>query len=171
MGNDDDRNNDDDPRRESEAERLDRNYGELLQELRIAQTGIQILFAFLLGIAFQQRFTETDDVQRGMYIAALLCTGLATAFLIAPVPLHRFLFRQRRKDHIVAVTNRLALGGLIFLLLSVVCGVLLILDVVLDRSTAIVVSALLAVVFVTLWIVLPLHYRMQPAGDGYEDER
>ncbi|HVX44943.1 MAG TPA: DUF6328 family protein [Mycobacteriales bacterium] len=160
--------NDDDPRDETEAQRLDRNYAELLQELRIAQTGIQILFAFLLGIAFQQRFTSTDDVQRGIYIAALLSTGLATAFLIAPVALHRFLFRRQRKDHLVAITSRLALCGLMFLLLSVLSGVLLILDVVLDRTTAIVVSALLAVVFGTLWIAVPLYYRRIPASEQYE---
>ena len=158
-----DRDSDDagnDPRKETEAQRLDRNYAELLQELRIAQTGIQILFAFLLGIAFQQRFTTTDQVQRGIYIAALLCTGTATAFLIAPVALHRLLFRRRRKDEVVTMTNRLAITGLMLLLLSVLFGVLLILDFVLNRTTAIVVSALLAVVFGLLWVALPLHYRL-----------
>lgn len=155
-----DRDTDDgDPRKETEAERLDRNYSELLQELRIAQTGIQILFAFLLSIAFQQRFTTTDHVQRGIYIAALLCTGMATAFLIAPVALHRLLFRRRRKDDVVTMTNRLAITGLMLLLLSVLFGVLLILDFVLNRPTAIVVSALLAVVFGLLWVALPLRYR------------
>jgi putative flippase GtrA len=155
-----------DTRNETEAERLDRNFSELLQELRIAQTGIQILFAFLLGIAFQQRFTSTDTTQRGIYIAALLCTAMATACLIAPVALHRILFRQRRKDEVVETTNRLAMAGLCFLLLSVLCGVLLILDVLLSFAAAVGVTSALAVVFVFLWIVMPLRYRMHGKDDG-----
>lgn len=148
-----------DGRDESEADRLDRNYNELLQELRVAETGVQILFAFMLSIAFQQRFQTLDDVQRTIYVITLLFCTLAIALLVAPVAFHRLVFRQGLKDELVTITNRLALGGTSFLLLAVLSGVLLILDYVVGRTFAAVVTGLLAVLFVSLWLVLPLWRR------------
>src|SRR5262245_48883411 len=87
-------------RRESEAARLDRNFAELLQELRVSQTGVQILFAFLLSIAFQQRFQDLTDAQLRHYLATLISAALAAVFLIAPVPIHRLLFRLRLKEEL-----------------------------------------------------------------------
>jgi hypothetical protein len=144
-------------RDESEADRLDRNYSELLQELRVAETGVQILFAFMLSIAFQERFQSLDDVQRTIYVTTLLFCTLSIALLVAPVAFHRIVFRQGLKDELVRITNKLALAGTTLLLLAVLSGVLLIFDYVVGRGFAIVVTALLAVVFVSLWLVLPLH--------------
>ncbi len=148
-----------DGRDESEADRLDRNYNELLQELRVAETGVQILFAFMLSIAFQQRFQTLDDVQRTIYVITLLFCTVAIALLVAPVAFHRLVFRQGLKDELVKITNALALGGTSFLLLAVLSGVLLILDYVVGRTFAAVVTALLAVLFVSLWLVLPMSRR------------
>ena len=154
-----------DRRNESEADRLDRNYGELLQELRVAETGVQILFAFMLSIAFQQRFQTLDDVQRTIYVITLLFCTLSIALLVAPVAFHRLVFRQGLKDELVKITNWLALVGTSFLLLAVLSGVLLIFDYVVGRGFAITVTAVLAVLFVGLWVVLPLSRR------HHEDKR
>ena len=157
---------------ETEAERADRNFADLLQELRVAQTGVQILFAFLLTIPLQARFTILDDWQKDVFVAALLCAALATACIIAPVAYHRVLFRRRMKDHIVVAAARLAVGGLVFLGLAVVASVHLVLDLVLGRSTAVVTAAVLAGVLLTLWLVLPYSQLVQrrredaAAGDG-----
>jgi len=146
-------------RQEDEAQRLDRNYLELLQELRVAETGVQILFAFLLSIAFQQRFAGIDAFERNVYVATLLCAAVSTAMLIAPVAFHRLIFRKRRKDELVDATSRLALGGMAFLLLAIIGAVLLILDYVLGRGQAIGFTAVLAAVFGWFWIALPLRHR------------
>ena len=148
-----------DGRNESEADRLDRNYGELLQELRVAKTGVQILFAFMLSIAFQQRFQTLDDAQRTIYVITLLFCTVSIALLVAPVAFHRLVFRQGLKDELVKITNTLALAGTSFLLLAVLSGVLLIFDYVVGRGFAIAVTSVLAVLFVGLWVVLPLSRR------------
>lgn len=140
---------------ETEAERADRNFGDLLQELRVAQTGVQILFAFLLTIPMQARFEKIDEWQRDVFIAALLCSALATAFIIAPVAYHRVLFRRRMKDHIVRAASRLAAAGLLFLGLAVVASVHLVLDLVLNRPVALIVAGGLAVLLLVLWLLLP----------------
>ena len=146
-------------RNESEADRLDRNYNELLQELRVAETGVQILFAFMLSIAFQERFQTLDDVQRTIYVITLMFCTLSIALLVAPVAFHRLVFRQGLKDELVRITNKLALAGTSFLLLAVLSGVLLIFDHVVGRAFSIVVTSLLAVVFISLWLVMPLWRR------------
>jgi hypothetical protein len=152
-------------RNESEAERLDRNYSELLQELRVAQMGVQILFAFLLGIAFQQRFATISHFQRDIYIGTLLCAAVSAAFFIAPVAMHRAMFRQHLKDELVALTGRLAVGGLLFLGIAMLGALLLIVDVVVGRTPAIILTAITAVVFGYLWCAMPLRWRIR-AGDG-----
>jgi hypothetical protein len=149
----------DDPRDETEAERLDRNYDELLQELRVAENGVQILFAFLLSIAFQQRFTSTTAFQRDVYVFTLVCAAISAAQLIAPVAIHWMIFRERRKDELVKLTSRLALGGMSFLLLALLGAALLVLDYVLSRAVAVPVMVGLAIVFCWLWLALPLRMR------------
>jgi hypothetical protein len=144
---------------ETVAQRLDRNYTELLQELRVAQAGVQILFAFLLTLAFTQRFGETDGFQRGVYVVTLLFAAGAAALLIAPVAFHRLVFRRRQKDDLVDAANRLALGGLAMLFVAMVGAVLLILDVVLGDFRAFLLTGLVAAWFVGLWLVLPLTQR------------
>ena len=142
-------------RDETDAERLDRNYAELLQELRVAQTGVQILFAFLLTIAFQQRFASLSTFQRDVYLGTLIAAAVAAVLLIAPVAAHRLLFRQGLKDELVAYTGRLAAAGLVFLTLAILGSVLLIVDVVVGAPAAAVVTAAMALLVLLVWYVLP----------------
>jgi len=148
---------------ETTAQRLDRNYNELLQELRVAQAGVQILFAFLLTLAFSQRFAETTAFQRTTYVVTLLFAAGAAGLLIAPVAFHRIVFRQRQKDELVEAANRFALGGLGMLLVAMVGAVLLILDVVLGRARALGLAGVVAAWFIGFWLVLPLARREAPA--------
>jgi uncharacterized protein DUF6328 len=156
-------------RDESESATLDRNYAELLQELRVGETGVQILFAFLLGIAFQQRFTELTDTQLDIYIATLVTAALAAVLFIAPVPIHRILFRQRVKDELVRITARLAMAALAFLIAAILGAVLLIVDVVANTTAAIAVTVALGVVCAIIWYVLPLRWRRMAVTDGKKD--
>jgi tetrahydromethanopterin S-methyltransferase subunit E len=125
-------------RGETPMQRADRAYGEILQEVRVAQTGVQILFAFLLALAFQARFPAITSFQRGVYVVTLLLCAAATALLIAPAAFHRMIYRKRLKQHLVRVANRMAITGLALLLLSMVSAVLLIMDVVLGLVPALV---------------------------------
>src|SRR3954452_25608495 len=143
---------------------LDRNLNELLQELRVAFTGVQILFAFLLSLAFTQRFQRLDGFDLGVYATALLTTALATLTLIAPVSLHRLVFRRRQKAALVIVADRLLIVGLAMLFAAITSAVLLILDVALGRGPAIVGSALTALYGVLAWYVLPLPIRRPRHG-------
>jgi hypothetical protein len=153
-----------DGRDETEAERADRNFVELLQELRVAQTGVQILFAFLLTLPFTQRFTQVTTEQKGIYLATLVSTSLATACLIAPVSQHRILFRRGRKQELVQSGSRLAGIGLVFLWLSMVGAVFLIFDVVVNTGVGFAVGAALAAVFLAVWYVHPLLERRRSKG-------
>lgn len=146
-------------RNESEAARLDRNFNELLQELRVGQTGVQILFAFLLSIAFQQRFTTLSDAQRDVYLATLVAAAFAAVLLIAPVSMHRIVFRQHRMEELVTWTSRLAMAGLGCLALAVLGAVALIVDVVAGLLPAVVIAVAVAVVCGTFWYGLPLRWR------------
>ena len=134
----------------------------MFQELRVAQTGVQILFAFLLTIAFQQRFADVTSFQRTVYVTTLLLLSGATALLIAPVSFHRIVFRQRRKRALVEATHVFAVGGLVLLLLAVCGAVLLILDVVLDTRLALIGTRAVAVWFIVFWYAIPLRVRRQP---------
>ena len=146
-------------RDETEQERLDRNFLELLQELRVAQTGVQILFAFLLSLAFTQRFSMLTTFERQTYIVALLASAVAAALFIAPVAWHRVLFRQRRKHELVHTGDRMALGGLAALLISVVASVLLIVDVAVGPAWAGALTAAVAAWYVVFWYALPIWSR------------
>ena len=143
-------------RGETELQRLDRNFGEILQELRVAQTGVQILFAFLLTLAFTQRFTQISAFQHDLYIATLVLATFATGLLIAPVAYHRITFRRRMKPQLVSAANRMALGGLTFLMLALSSSLLFITDVVLDRGPALIVTAIGTLWLVTFWYVIPI---------------
>jgi hypothetical protein len=152
-------------RDETEASTLDRNFAELLQELRVGETGVQILFAFLLAIAFQQRFTELTAVQLDIYVATLIAAALAAVLFIAPVPIHRILFRHRLKDELVRITARLAMAALAFLLAAILGAVLLIVDVVVNTTAAIVLTVCVGVVCVVIWYALPLRWRRMTAAE------
>lgn len=156
-----------DDRNESEAERLDRNFGELLQELRVLQAGVQILFAFLLTIAFQQRFSSVSDLQRNTYLASLVSASLATVCIIAPVAFHCIVFRRGMKDDLMNAATRYVAAGMVFLFLAMVGAVFLVLDFLLSRTIAVSVAGALAVVFVVLWVVVP--YASRATDDDGQD--
>jgi hypothetical protein len=143
---------------------LDRNVVELLQELRVAFTGVQILFAFLLSLAFTQRFQELDDFDLVVYTTALMSTALATLVLIAPVSFHRLVFRRRQKAALVVVADRMLIVGLAILIPAISSSVLLILDIALGRWPAIVGSSLTALVGLLTWYALPLAIRRSGHG-------
>src|SRR5215211_2041264 len=133
---------------------LDRNLNELLQELRVAFTGVQILFAFLLSLAFTQRFQELGGFDLAVYATALMSTAVATIVLIAPVSFHRLVFRRRQKAALVIVADRLLLVGLALLIPAISSSVLLILSVAIGRGPAIVASSLTVLVAVLTWYAL-----------------
>jgi Family of unknown function (DUF6328) len=143
-------------------QRADRNFAELLQELRVAQTGVQILFAFLLTLSFMDRFATINAFQRGMYVFTLVTSATTVALLVAPVAVHRLLFQRGRKRELVAAGHRLAIIGLISLAVTMLAGMLLVLDVVVGRAAAVSVVAALAVVFAALWAGVPLRVRRGP---------
>lgn len=142
-------------RHETPDERADRNLIELLQELRVVQTGVQIVFAFLLGLAFTSRFPQLSDFQTDVYIATLLLTVVASAVLATPVAVHRGLFHRGAKRRIVALSSRLAMAGLFFLALALSGAVLLVTDVVLGHGPAAAVTSVTVLMFGGLWFVLP----------------
>ncbi len=143
---------------ESEQERLNRNMNELLQELRVSQTGVQILFAFLLALPFAQRFKEVTAFQRDVYFATLLLCGASAAFFIAPVNAHRLLFRQQEKAHLIASSNWMAITGLACLSLGLTGVILLISDFLFGTTAAVIATACMATLFAFLWYVLPLSW-------------
>ena len=143
---------------------LDRNLAELLQELRVAITGVQILFAFLLGLAFTQRFAELGALQVCIYTVALLSTALATLVLIAPVSFHRLVFRRRQKGALVVVANRLLLAGLGLLVLAISASTLLVLDVVLGLWAGLLGGGVVFTAGLLTWYALPLWARRTGAG-------
>ena len=148
-------------RDETAAERADRNLMELLQELRVAVTGVQVLFAFLMAVPFAQRFEMVTDAQVKMYFATLLLSVAATAFMIAPSAYHRLNFAQKDKRHIVEAASRLAIIGMVCLALAMTGAVLLITDFLFQAATVTVTVALVALLFATIWFVMPLMRRAQ----------
>jgi Family of unknown function (DUF6328) len=148
-------------RNETELERCDRNLVELLQEVRVAQTGVQVLFGFLLAVAFTQRFSEISDFQRIDYFVTLMAAGGAAVMLIAPTAYHRILFRRGDKQHLVNVANRFTLIGLAGVALSMVGVVLLVSDVMFSTSVAVVVTTLAGVSCATTWCLMPLGRRLR----------
>jgi hypothetical protein len=146
---------------ETEKERLNRELIELLNELRVALPGVQVLFAFLLAVPFQARFAETTSFQRDVYFAGLALSLIATAFLIAPTAVHRLNFRAHDKEAIVLISNKLVIAGTGFLALAMICVTALISDILFGKTPTIVVSVLSALLFVLLWIVLPLSRRVR----------
>lgn len=155
--------------KETERQRWQRNFADLLQELRVAQTGVQILFAFLLTLPFSNGFTRTSGFQKDVYIVALLAAAAATAMIISPVAFHRALFRQGRKPELVRFAHKMASAGLAFMLISMVSAVLLITDFVLDRAVALLLSGVAGLWFLTFWVILPFA-RRNWGEDDIDDE-
>ncbi len=152
-------------REESEGERLDRNLGELLQELRVALPGVQVLFAFLLAVPFQQNFSEITSFQERVYFATLLCTAISAALLISPTAYHRLTFHLQQKRELVFLSNRLAIAGLGFLALAMTGAIMLITDVLFGGAATVVFSIAAGAMFVVLWGLLPLRRRLSLAKE------
>ena len=151
-------------RPESEEERLDRNLGELLGELRVALPGVQVLFAFLLVVPFNARFTTLTSGQRHLYLASLLFAGVASALLIAPAAHHRLTFRLQDKGYLVLRANRLAIAGLACLAIAMTTAIGLVTDFVFDTDTAVAASVGIGLLFLLLWYAMPLRRRRRQAG-------
>ena len=141
---------------ETERERLTRNFNELLQELRVTQTGVQILTGFLLTLPFTARFPDLDDVQKGAYLAVLAGSVIATGLIVSPVAFHRALFRQGERPWLVQSAHRAARAGLFALALTTSGVVWLVFDVVTGRTAANVAGVVSLLFFATLWALLPL---------------
>ena len=151
-------------RDETPMQRLDRNWADLLQELRVVQTGVQLLTGFLLTLPFQARFEQLTANERTIYLVTVALSVAATGFLIAPVSLHRMLFRRHAREHLVTVSHRLALVGLALLGAAIVGAVLLIFDVVAGTATGIVAAIAALVLLISLWAGLPLIVRSSDAA-------
>ncbi|MCU1533570.1 MAG: sodium:proton antiporter [Glaciihabitans sp.] len=148
-----------DGRDESQAERLDRNWDGILQELRVTQTGTQLLTGFLLTLAFQQRFGDLDGYQIVVYLALVALAGFATALGIAPVVLHRVLFRKRAMARVVALADHLLRIALFCVALILTGTTLLIFDVVAGRAAGVVAGVIALLITILLWVVLPFGAR------------
>jgi Family of unknown function (DUF6328) len=148
-----------DPRDESQAERDDRNLAELLQELRVAGLGVQVLFGFLLSLPFTTVFKQLSGAERDLYLACLILAAVATALLLGPVAYHRVVFRQGQKEKLVRAANTLAILGLITVGLAVSASVLLVAGFVAGYFTGSVIAVLVLVMFGLLWFAFPLARR------------
>jgi hypothetical protein len=155
------------PRRdETPTERLDRNWNELLQELRVTQTGIQILFGFLLTLPFTPRFPDLDQQHRTIYLVVFGLVAVATVCNLSPVIAHRLLFRRREKGWLVLAGSQFAKAALITLGLALVGAVTLVVGLVLDTRAGWISGALLLALVVGLWAVLPVSTLIRDKGSG-----
>lgn len=146
-------------RHESRLEQLDRNWTDLLQELRVTQTGVQLLTGFLLTLPFQSKFADLTVFERTVYLATVTASVLATALVIAPVSLHRMLFRRHARRETVQIGHRLALAGLTLLGVAMLGVVTLVFAVVLGDRVGVIAGAAIGVIIVVLWGALPLRIR------------
>jgi predicted membrane channel-forming protein YqfA (hemolysin III family) len=146
---------------ESKDERLDRELIELLNELRVALPGVQVLFAFLLAVPFTQRFERLTGAQEDVFFAAFLCTAVATALLIAPSAYHRLRWREHDKEHMLQMSNRLAIAGTVFLAAAIIAVVYLVTNLIFGLAATLVATTLAAILFSWLWYGLPLVRRVR----------
>jgi hypothetical protein len=148
-------------RDESEHERLDRNLLELLNELRVALPGVQVLFAFLLTVPFTQRFSVLTETQEKVYYGILLATAASALLLIAPSAHHRINFRQQDKAYIVFLANKLTIAGLTFLAVAMTGVVWLITDLLYSSTATTLATTTTALVFAVVWYVVPIVRRLR----------
>ena len=151
-------------RDETEEERLDRNLSELLQELRVALPGVQVLFAFLLAVPFQQGFEKITGFQKGAYFGTLVCTAIAAVMLISPTAYHRLTFRYQQKRRLVFYANRFSIVGLVFLALAMTGAIMLITDVLFGGTATALMTAAALLFFGFFWFALPLQRRFRLAA-------
>jgi hypothetical protein len=141
---------------ESKQDRIDRELIELLNELRVALPGVQVLFAFLLAVPFSDRFEQVTDLQQDAYMAALLCTVGGSIFLIAPASFHRIRFRDRDKEQLLLISNRFAIAGTVLLAFAMTAAVFLVTDLLFKATATAVITGLVGGLFALVWFVLPL---------------
>lgn len=146
-------------RGETPAKRLDRNWSELVQEIRVVQTGVQLLTGFLLTLPFQQRFSQLTHPEKALYLATVCLSISATAFLQAPVSVHRGLFRRHQREQAVQTAHYLSMVGIALLAGAIIGVAALIFDVVAGTTSAIVVTVATVVVLAVLWLAIPLGMR------------
>jgi hypothetical protein len=156
--------------RETRKERVDRELLELLNELRVALPGVQILFAFLLIVPFQQTASRISEFQADVYFVTLLAACVATGLLIAPAAQHRVLFRQQDKEGLLHRSSRMAYAGLVVLALAIVTAVLLVTDVLFGRTQAWISAAAVAAVLAWWWVVVPFWQRSHNRQDDPQDD-
>jgi hypothetical protein len=149
---------------ETGAERDDRNLAELLQELRVAGLGIQVIFGYLLALPFTSRFSALGSGQRALYVATLVLAAVATALLVGPVAYHRVVFRRHLKRHLIGAANVMAILGLATVGLTVSAAVLLVVTYVVHGAPAAIIGVFVVCLFAGLWFVYPLtrHWDSQP---------
>jgi hypothetical protein len=143
-----------------EQSRHDRELIELLNELRVALPGIQVLFAFLLTMPFTQRFVDVTRPQRTVFYVAFLSTAIASILLIAPSIIHRILFRESDKEHILQVSNRLSVVGMFFLAMAITSVVFVISDFLYGSPLSVIVTILIGALALGIWYALPLARRL-----------
>jgi hypothetical protein len=158
-----------DERSETRTQRLDRNWACLLQELRVVLTGVQLLTGFLLTLPFQQRFTLLDAEMRHLYVATVACSIAAALLLTAPVALHRLVFRRHLLERLVTASHLLTMIGLLLLAAAMSEVATMLFDVMLGRSAAIGAAICSAVVWLTLWVALPMLWRRGTTADVLRD--
>jgi len=152
-------------RNESEAERVERNWNEILQELRVIQTGTQILTGFLLALAFQPRFTELAQQEVTIYLVLVAVSVIATVLALAPVSLHRALFRKRAKPEIVRLAHRLLMLTLVAVAFTLAGTTVLIFDVVIGPTAGLIAGGTALVVIAAAWLLMPALVRRNRRGD------
>ncbi|HEX4108285.1 MAG TPA: DUF6328 family protein [Solirubrobacteraceae bacterium] len=149
-------------RDETPHERVDRNLGELMGELRVVITGVQALFAFLLVVPFDSRFSRATSFERGAYFVALVCAALSALCMIAPSAHHRLVFREHDKARLMRNANRLTLTGLAFLALAMTGSLLLIATTLFGPGAGTVTGALALTAFAAVWLIVPLRPWLRP---------
>jgi hypothetical protein len=149
---------------ETKKERLDRELNELLQELRVALPGVQVLFAFLLTVAFSQQFPNLTDLQRNVYFGTFLMTALTTVMFIAPTSYHRIRWREYDKEQMLVTSTHLALWGTVFLALAIAGTVFLITHVMFGLRPAAIVAGVITGILTWFWFGLPLMRKLTESG-------
>lgn len=145
----------DSTRDETPGERIDRHWNEMLQELRVTLTGVQLLFAFLLTVPFQQRFEELNDFSRILYVVVICLAATSTAVTLAPVITHRFLYTKHKKDVLLTLSDGLTKASFVLIGLTLAGALLLVIDMVLTHSSAAIIVGGITLVVIVLWAVVP----------------
>lgn len=150
---------------ETPEQQADRNLSDLLQELRVATLGVQVLFGFLLGLPFTVRFGRLEPWQRWLYLAVVALSGISVALLVAPVAYHRLVFRRHQRRALVRTANAMAIGGVAAVALAVTGAVLLVTSYVQPGAAAAVITGAVGALFASLWFLLPLARRAAASRD------